>query len=229
MAFLSVGTRRQSAGTIHGGSRGGKFRKGRYNRIGVPDNDRLVARGGVGPIGHPAIGQGGGERTRIRRGVHSEEPKRALPRRRRDAFRDDARTSRAHFATRFVFGCSAMAVGADGEVVDGVVYAAILPIERAIQTQLDDGTGRGVGAQTIEQVHGGIPALGEAFVDVLAEFSERLGGISRIARVHRSISCSTLSLLELYEIERVFFCWVYFCPKSNILRTHIFPEALHVN
>ena len=157
----------------------------------MPDDDRLVARGGVGLISHAAIGQGGGERTRIRRGVQSEEPKRTLPGGWRDAFRDDARTSRPHFATRFVFGCSAMAVGADGEVVYGVVQAAILPIEGDIQTQLDDGTGRGVGAQTIEQVHGGVAALGEAFVDLLPEFAERFGGVVGATRIHRSISCST--------------------------------------
>jgi hypothetical protein len=170
----------------------------------MSDNDRLVARGGVGPIDHAAIGQGGGERTRIRRGIHSEEPKRALLRGRRDVFGDDARTRRARFAAFLAFVRSIAVARGRCEAIDGIVDAAILSIERAIQTQLDDGTGRGVRAQTIEQVHGGIPAQGEAFVDFLPEFSERLGDISRIARVHRSISCSTLSLLELYEIERFF-------------------------
>ncbi len=61
-------------------------------------------------------------------------------------FRDDTGTSRPRLATRLAFGRSVMTLGADREVVDGVVQAAILSIEGDIQTQLDHGTGRGVGA-----------------------------------------------------------------------------------
>lgn len=110
-------------------------------------------------------------------------------------FRDNASTRRPCFPALLAFGCSIRVARRRREAIDGIVDAAILSIEMAIETELDYGTGGGVGAQTIEQVHGGIPAQREAFVDFLPEFSERLGGISRIARVHRSISCSTFSLL----------------------------------
>jgi hypothetical protein len=104
-------------------------------------------------------------------------------------FGDDASTRRARLAA-LVFGRLAMAVGADLKVVDGIAHTAVGTLEGGIQTQFDHGTGHGVCAQAIEQIHGGIPAYGKAFVDPLPEFSERFDAIFRTIRVHRSISCS---------------------------------------
>ena len=165
----------------------------------MSNRDRLVARGRIGPVDHATIRQSRGKRARIRRAVHTEQPERALARRRRDRFGDDAGKRRA-----------LRTVGANGEVVDGVGYAAVTSLEGGVQAQFDHGIGQPVCTQAIEQIQARVPARGKTVVKLSPEFLQRFGAIFQSTRLHRSLSSAAYLLLQLYVSER------FFLPRRSL-------------